>query len=141
MRRVFSPAAPVDVVTAIYLLNYACTAGELRRFVGRACFRALRHGGRFVGFNDNARNPPRPDDVSLAEYGLERTCARHPPREGDAIRYRIANHDGRTFEFDNYYLKPGTYEAAMRDAGFNDFAGSTRCRIQPSRQIPSGTTS
>ena len=75
----FSPAVPVDVVTAIYLLNYACTAGELRRFVGRACFRALRHGRRFVGFNDNARNPPRPDDVSLAEYGLERTCARHPP--------------------------------------------------------------
>ena len=103
----FSPTAPVDVVTAIYLLNYARTADQLGRF-GRACFRALRPGGRFVGFNDNVRNPPRPDDVSLTKYGLERKCARHPPREGDAIRYRITNHDGRTFEFDNYYLKSAT---------------------------------
>ena len=116
----FTPAAPVDVVTAIYLLNYASTAEEVKRF-GRACFRGLRSGGVLVGFNDNVRNPPRPDDASLAKYGLERTCARHPPREGDVVRYRITNHDGRTFEFDNYYLEPATYEAAMRDAGFNDF--------------------
>ncbi len=116
----FTPAAPVDTVTAIYLLNYARTAGEVERF-GRACYRALRPGGRLVGFNDNVRNPPRPDDLSLAKYGLERTCARHPPREGDAIRYRITNHDDRAFEFNNYYLKPATYEAAMRGAGFTDF--------------------
>ena len=116
----FTPAAPVDVVTAIYLLNYARTAAEAARF-GRACFRALRPGGLLVGFNDNVRNPPKPDDVSLVKYGLQRTCARHPPREGDAIRYRITNHDEQTFEFDNYYLKPATCEAAMREAGFNDF--------------------
>ena len=116
----FSPAAPVDVVTAIYLLNYARTAEEVERF-GRACFRALRPGGQLVGFNDNVRNPPRKGDVSLAKYGLERTCERHPPREGDAIRYRITNHDDRTFEFENYYLKPATCEAAMRAAGFDDF--------------------
>ena len=116
----FRPAAPVDVVTAIYLLNYARTAAEVGSF-GRACSRALRPGGLLVGFNDNVRNPPGPDSAPLAKYGLERTCARHPPREGDAIRYRITNHDDRAFEFENYYLKPATYETAMRDAGFNDF--------------------
>ena len=116
----FRPSVPVDVVTAIYLLNYARTAEEVGRF-SRACSRALRPVGLFVGFNDNVRNPPRPDDVSLAKYGLERTCATHPPREGDPIRYRITNHDDRTFEFENYYLKPATYETAMRDAGFEDF--------------------
>ena len=116
----FRPAAPVDVVTAIYLLNYARTAEEVVRF-GRACFRALRPGGQVVGFNDNVRKPPRPGDASLAKYGLERTSAGHPLREGDAIRYRITNHDERTFEFENYYLKPATYEGAMRDAGFDDF--------------------
>ena len=116
----FTPIAPVDVVTAIYLLNYARTAKAVEDF-GRACFRALRPGGLLVGFNDNVRNPPRPDDMSLAKYGLERTCLRHPPHEGDPIRYRITNHDNRVFEFDNYYLKPDTYEAAMRDAGFSDF--------------------
>lgn len=116
----FTPVAPVDVVTAIYLLNYARTAEAAERF-GRACFRALRPGGLLVGFNDNVRKPPGRDDTSLAKYGLQRTCARHPPREGDAIRYRITNDDDQTFEFDNYYLKPATCEAAMRDAGFNDF--------------------
>ena len=116
----FTPAAPVDIVTAIYLFNYARTAEQAERF-GRACFRALRPGGLLVGFNDNVRNPPRPDDVSLVKYGLERTSARHPPREGEAIRYRITNHDDQMFEFENYYLKPATCEAAMREAGFDDF--------------------
>ena len=116
----FEPAAPVDLVSAIYLLNYARTPEELERFVG-ACFRALHPGGLLVGFNDNVRRPPRPDDVSLAKYGLQRTCARHPPHEGDAIRYRITTPDNQTFEFDNYYLKPTTCEAAMRDVGFVDF--------------------
>ena len=116
----FKPPVPVDVVTAIYLLNYARTAEEVARF-SRACSRALRPGGLLVGFNDNVRNPPSPDDVSLARHGLERTCARHPPREGDAIRYRLTNHDDQSFEFENYYLKPATYETALRDAGFNDF--------------------
>ena len=58
--------------------------------------------------------------MSLVQYGLERTCA-YPPREGDAIQYRITNHDGQAFEFENYYLSPATYEAAARDAGFDDF--------------------
>ena len=116
----FRPAAPFDVVTAIYLLNYARTAEQARRFC-RACFGALRPGGLLVGFNDNVRKPPGPDDASLAKYGLDRSCATHPPREGDPIRYRITNHDDRTFEFDNYYLQSATYETAMRSAGFEDF--------------------
>ena len=114
----FTPAARVDVVTALYLLNYARTAGELASF-GRACFRALRPGGRLVGFNDNIRNPPQPGR-SLAKYGLERTC-RQPLHEGDPIHNRITNPDGRVFEFDNYYLAPATYERTMRNSGFNDF--------------------
>lgn len=128
----FTPAAPVDIVTAIYLLNYARTAKEVDH-LARSCFRALRSGGLFIGFNDNVRNPPRPSDVSLAKYGLERTCVRHPPREGDAIRYRITNYDGQIFEFDNFYLKPSTYEAAMCDAGFKDFRW-VNAMLDPSEQ-------
>lgn len=114
----YEPEAPVDIVTAIYLFNYARTADELASFC-RACFRALRPGGRLVGFNDNVCNPPLPD-WSLAKYGLERTC-RRPLREGDIIRYQITNPDGQVFEFDNYYLAPATYERTMRDCGFSDF--------------------
>lgn len=129
----FTPPAQVDVVTALYLLNYARTRMELDRMF-RACHRALRPGGRLVGFNDNVRRPPRPG-VSLAQYGFERTCP-HPPRDGDAIRYRITNHDGRTFEFENYYLRPAAYEASARDAGFLDFRW-VDARLAPSEQSDS----
>lgn len=114
----YQPEAPVDIVTAIHLFNYARTADELASF-SRACFRALRPGGMLVGFNDNVCKPPQPG-CSLSMYGLERTC-RHPLHEGDIIRYRITNPDGRVFEFDNYYLLPATYEQTMRSSGFTDF--------------------
>ncbi len=114
----FTPDAPVDIVTAVYLLNCARTREALDRLC-QACFRALRPGGRLVGFNDNVRYPPRPG-VSLAKYGLERSCP-YPPREGDVIQYRITGHSGDAFEFENYYLAPATYEAAARGAGFDDF--------------------
>ena len=114
----FAPEEPVDVVAAIYLFNYARTREELDGLF-RACHRALRPGGRLVGFNDNVRRPPRPGE-SLAKYGLGRTCP-HPPREGDPVLWKITNHDGTTFQFENYYLEPATYAAAARGAGFEDF--------------------
>ena len=126
----FTPSAQVDIVVAIYLLNYARTRIDLHRFF-RACYRGLRPAGRLVGFNDNVRRPPQPG-VSLAKYGFERTCS-HPASEGDPIRYRITNHDGQTFEFENYYLKPATYVAAARDAGFQDFRW-VDARLAPSEQ-------
>ena len=114
----FAPQEPVDVVTAIYLFNYARTREDLD-VLFRACYLALRPGGRLVGFNDNVRRPPRPGE-SLAKYGLGRTCP-HPPREGDPVLWKITNHDGRTFQFENYYLEPTTYAAAALEAGFEDF--------------------
>ena len=68
----FTPPTQVDIVVAVYLLNYARTRDELDRFF-RACYRALRPEGRLVGFNNNMRRPPRAG-VSLAKYGFERTC-------------------------------------------------------------------
>ena len=54
----FEPSGAVDLVVAMYLLNYAKTADQLLRFC-RVCHDALRPEGRFVGFNDNIRNPRR----------------------------------------------------------------------------------
>ena len=74
----FTPAAPVDIVTAVYLLNYARTPEALDRFCRGACFRALRPGGRLVGFNDNVRHPP--DALASAvfshHYGIVRRQVR-----------------------------------------------------------------
>ena len=114
----YEPGAGADIVTAVYLLNYARNQSELEGFC-RACFAALRPGGLLVGFNDNVRRPPQPGG-SLAKYGFERTAAA-PLREGDVIRYRITSPGGGTIEVDNYYLKPCTYETEMERAGFRDF--------------------
>lgn len=114
----FARAEPVDLVVATYLLNYARTREQLHRFC-QVCHDALRPGGRFAGVNDNVRNPPV-ESVSLKKYGLQKSCPPQP-REGDVILYAITNEDGRRFEFENYYLEPGTYEQAFRDAGFRDF--------------------
>ena len=114
----FEAQATVDVVVAAYLLNYARTAEQLLRLC-RVCYDCLRPGGRFVGFNDNIRNPPK-GIVSWEEYGLEKSC-RPDPAEGDVIRYRITNSDGKQFKFNNFYLSPQTYRNAFHDAGFREF--------------------
>ena len=115
----FSPAEPVDLVVAAYLLNYAKDQDELVRLC-RTCRDSLRPGGRFVGVNDNPLVPPG-GPVAWLKYGFDRTCERVPPREGDPIRYAFPAADGSTFEFMNYYHAPATYEAAFREAGFRDF--------------------
>ena len=114
---------PVDLVVAMYLLNYARDATELLRFV-RAAHGALKPGGRFVGFNDNVLNAPG-GTVSYARYGFEKVYAGTPsertPSDGDPIVYRFTIDDGTRFEFNNYYLSPETYRRAFEEAGFADF--------------------
>ena len=114
---------PVDLVVAMYLLNYARDANELLRFV-RAAYGVLKPGGRFVGFNDNVLKAPG-GTVSYARYGFKKEYTGTPsegtPSEGDPIVYRFTNDDGTRFEFNNYYLSPGTYRRAFEEAGFVGF--------------------
>ena len=114
----YNPAEPVDVVVAMFLLNYAKTAEQLRRFC-QVCHDALRPGGRFVGVNDNILNPPKRDGL-WTQYGFERACPRRP-KEGDAILYTVTNAGGQQFQFENFYLDPRTYRNAFRVAGFREF--------------------
>lgn len=111
-------AEPVDFVVAMYLLNYAKTKKALLRFC-QVSYNALRSGGRFLGVNDNVRNPPN-GTVSFAKYGFEKECA-SPPKEGDVILYKFGNENGKQFEFKNFYLTPETYQWAFQKAGFADF--------------------
>ena len=114
----FEQSGSVDLVVAMYLLNYARTGKQLRQFC-HVCHDVLRPGGRFVGFNDNVGNPPR-GTVSWKKYGLEKSCA-PLPQEGDVIPYTVTNDDGRQFKFKNFFLTPGTYRGAFQEAGFRDF--------------------
>ena len=107
-----------DLVTAMYLLNYARTREELKAFC-EAAYRQLRPGASFVGVNDNPANDP-------AQYQLYRPYGfvkESPPDrvEGDPIRYTFFNEDGTEFQFNNYYLAPETYEEVFAEVGFVDF--------------------
>ena len=116
----YEPApGEADLVVAMYLLHYAGTREKLQRFL-RVCRRALRPGGRLVGFNDNVMSPPR-GTVSWPRHGIEKTGPLSDPVEGDPIHYRFTNPDGRQFEFHNFYLRPETYRVAFRRTGFRDF--------------------
>ena len=115
----FEPTAgAADAVVAMYFLHYAGTRDKLLRFC-RVCHHALRPGGRIVGFNDNVMRPPR-GTVSFRKYGIEKTGPR-TPYEGAPIRYRLTNEDGSELEFNNFYLKPLTYDEAFRETGFREF--------------------
>ncbi len=114
----FEPPQPVDVIVGVYSLGYSRTAEQLQRFC-RSCHDALRPGGRFVGLNDNVRNPP-PSTGSWGKYGLERTCA-EPPSEGDVVYWTITNPDGQRFELRNFHLARKTYEDTFHAAGFSEF--------------------
>ena len=111
----FAPAEPADIVTAVYLFNYASTAAQLLRMC-RAARGALCPNGRLVGVNDNYFNPPRAG-ASWTKYGFERSLI-GPLGEGAPIRYRFTTQGGEDFEFDNYYLEPETYRDALTNAGF-----------------------
>lgn len=113
----FEPGDGVDLVVAVYLLNYAKTADQVRQFC-RVCHEALRPGGRFVGLNNNVHNLSA-EPVSFRKYGLERTW-QSPLEAGDAIRYTMINADGGQIEFDNFYLSPATHAEAFERAGFRD---------------------
>ena len=111
-------AESVDVVVAMYLLNYAKTKEELLRFC-QVSYNVLHSGGRFVAVNDNVRNPPK-GTVSFAKYGFEKECT-NPPTEGDVILYKLVNEGGQQFEFKNFYLAPESYQWAFQTARFSDF--------------------
>lgn len=112
------PDEPVDLVVAMYMLNYARDANELLRFV-RAADGAMKQCGRFVGFNDNVLRALG-GTVSYARYGFEKEYA-VTPSEGDPIVYRFSIDDGTFFEFNNYYLSPETYRRTFEEAGFTGF--------------------
>ncbi len=107
-----------DIVTAMYLLNYARTREELVAFC-RAAYKQLTPGGRFLGMNDNPANHPRYYH-SYINYGFVKYC-NMDRQEGDAIRYTFFNDDGSRFHFNNYYLSTSTYESVFEEVGFSNF--------------------
>lgn len=104
-----------DLAIAAYLLNYARTRAELRRFC-QVAYASLRPGGRLLGVNDftddgvtGTRHHPT--------HGFRKTGP-DPYVEGAPITYEFLLPEGRSFAITNYYWRPGTYLEELRAAGF-----------------------
>ena len=66
----FAPEEPADIVTAVYLFNYARTPAQLQHMC-QAARAALRAGGRLVALNDNCLNPPPTESGAWTKYGFD----------------------------------------------------------------------
>lgn len=114
----FTSEQTFDLATAAFLLNYADSAEKLGAFCETARG-LLKPGGRFVGINFN---------MFLDSYGYDdwapvgrRITGPEHPEEGDAFTVSLDNGNRPDIVFDNYYLKPETYETTFAKAGFSDF--------------------
>ena len=115
----FNIDSSFDVITGVYLLNYAKSRQELFQFC-EAVYRHLKPGARFVGINDNPFNSPERYHM-YKPYGLIKESPENR-QEGDYIRYTLFNADGTECTFDNYYLSPETYEEVFTAVGFKRFS-------------------
>lgn len=110
---------PFDLAIAAYLLNYAQTRTELRRFCDVA-FASLRPGGSLLGVNDLTEDPDA-GTRDFSKHGFRKIGPAHAT-EGAPIRYEFLLPEGRSFAITNFYWRPETYLDALRAAGFRDAA-------------------
>lgn len=108
-----------DLVTGIYLLNYAQSREELVQFC-KTIVHHLKPGGRFLGINDNPFNNPK-RYAEYEKYGFIKESPKNR-QEGDYIRYTMYNPDRSFCSFDNYYLSPETYEEVFEETGLRHFS-------------------
>jgi toxoflavin synthase len=106
-----------DLGVAAYLLNYARSRDELRRFAA-VLYANLRPGGRLIGVNDHTA------DGQTGTRHFERHGFRKigPARytEGQPITYEFLLPEGRSFAITNFYWHPRTYLELLAEAGFDD---------------------
>jgi SAM-dependent methyltransferase len=105
-----------DLAVAAYLLNYARTRDELRRFCAVA-FASLRPGGRLLGVNDFTDDGQ--SGVRAYEAHGFRKIGPEPYAEGASITYEFLLPEGRSFAITNYFWRPETYLEELRAAGFS----------------------
>lgn len=106
-----------DLVVAAYLLNYARTRAELRRFAD-VMYANLRPGGRLVGvneYNDDGVTGTR----DFARHGFLK-IGPSPYVEGAEVTCEFLLGEGRNFSITNYYWRPETYLEILAAAGFRN---------------------
>jgi len=104
-----------DIVTGIYLLNFAKSREELIDFCA-AIYKHLRPGGRFVGYNESPDNAIENYD-KYKKYGFYKSTTKDR-KEGDITTYHFTNLDGQEYHVDTYYYSKDTYKNVFQKCGF-----------------------
>ena len=101
-----------DLVTAIFLLNYAKDKEEIRQ-MAKNIFDILKPGGKFLTINSRAKDKPRKDPT----YGV--VCIEPSKEEEGGVRTVIYFKEGvECYRFDTYYWKDSTYDKTFQELGF-----------------------
>jgi SAM-dependent methyltransferase len=107
---------PFDLVTAVYLLNYATSKEQLRGMF-RSAYANLVAGGRFAAYTmDPAFTLSKPNST---KYGV--TVRRQIPKEGGYVcDAEFVTAPPTPFQYVQW--SQATYEWAIKEAGFREFA-------------------
>ena len=107
---------PFDLVTAVYLLNYATSKDQLRGMF-RSAYDNLVAGGRFVAYTINPTfTLSKPNST---KYGV--TVLRQAPEEDRYVcDAEFVTEPPTPLQY--FQWSQATYEWAIKEAGFRDFA-------------------
>jgi len=105
-----------DLVTAVYLLNYATSKDQMLRMFQNV-YNNLVEGGRFIAYTWNSAFTISKSNCT--PYGL--TVLRQEPKE-DRYACETAFLTNPPVLFHCYLWNQATYEWALQEAGFREFA-------------------
>ena len=108
----------VDVITAIYLLDYAKSKEDLFRMAS-SIYNHLNKGGSFCAVVPHPKTKPMKD----FEYERRVTAVNGSATiiDGDELKCEIKK-DGSLFDFNFYYYSRETYEKALKEVGFKQIS-------------------
>jgi SAM-dependent methyltransferase len=101
-----------DLVSAAFLLHYSETREELLGMC-KTAYMNLADGRRFLALGPDPRHPL----ARHSEYGFV-IEGKEPVREGDRLTTRLFSNGKEQCSFTHYHWERGTYENALRNAGF-----------------------
>lgn len=106
-----------DMVTAIFLLNYAESRQDLVELCCGA-YRNVKPGRRFLTLNENISRCSA-DGSAFRKYGFVFPDPR-PSRDADPMTFELQTSAENWVRIESRYFHRETYEWALRQAGFHD---------------------
>ncbi len=106
-----------DIVTAVFLLNYAESTDQLLAMC-RAVHRNLKAGSRFLAINENLSGCTV-DGAVFRKYGFMYPWNR-PSRDAEPWIFQLHTSGDTWMQIEARYFRRETYEWALRTAGFRE---------------------